>query len=535
MDAAQLDRSEQPGHLAGHPRRGLGSRRSRPDDLLLPGARSQRPRAEQSGGLGRLHLPPEREHGLDRPRSDPAFTWTDYPDPDRSDGLRRAPSAIPARPTTWHPSPARPRDARRSSPGRQSRARTATSSWSPRTRTSATSSTRGSRESRPTRRATASSRRRTATRRPASTGPFCPPTHADGSAALPIDLRTPANPAHFQKQSTPPTLLSPNSVQVFFDQPTFRWTPTLGARRYRIQVAADPTFGDPLDDVVTDATSYSSNTTYPADTVLYWRVRADDENLNGLTWSATGTFQKKLAAPVPSGVEPDLGRHAAGLGMEPDPGRLLVRPLGRLARRDAQGLRRLPHAGDLVPQDDRHGRLPLAGPRELPEADERRGLGPVLGDPVLHAHDRRAGEREDRQRPRPRPAQLGPAARREGVQGADRLEPPTSAESSSRVNRQHELRAADDLDQLHRAAGRSTGAWPRSTRIGTRATGRRSSRSGSSPSCASPSRASLRHKRRATINVRVVDGANRLLKSVLVRVTGAGVKVVGSAPTRSAA
>ncbi|MFL5941149.1 MAG: hypothetical protein ACJ75Q_12655, partial [Gaiellaceae bacterium] len=91
------------------------------------------------------------------------------------------------------------------------------------------------------------------------------------------------------------------------DQPTFRWTPTLGARRYRLQVAADPTFGDPLDDVVTDATSYSSDTTYPADTVLYWRVRADDENLTGLTWSATGTFQKKLGAPVPSAANPVKG------------------------------------------------------------------------------------------------------------------------------------------------------------------------------------------------------------------------------------
>jgi hypothetical protein len=128
----------------------------------------------------------------------------------------------------------------------------------------------------------------------------------DGSDALPLDSLL-SNPANFQKQSTPPTLLSPNSVQVFFDQPTFRWTPTLGARRYRIQVAADPTFGNPLDDVVTDATSYSSNTTYPADTVLYWRVRADDENLNGLTWSATGTFQKKLAAPVASASNPTSG------------------------------------------------------------------------------------------------------------------------------------------------------------------------------------------------------------------------------------
>ncbi len=126
-----------------------------------------------------------------------------------------------------------------------------------------------------------------------------PATLANGADALPLDAFL-SHPANFQKQSTPPTLISPNSVQVFYDQPTFSWTPTLGARRYRIQVAADPTFGNPLDDLVTDATSYSSNTTYPADTVLYWRVRADDENLTGLTWSATGTFQKKLATPVPS-------------------------------------------------------------------------------------------------------------------------------------------------------------------------------------------------------------------------------------------
>ncbi|MDQ2910537.1 MAG: hypothetical protein M3R26_05000 [Actinomycetota bacterium] len=130
-----------------------------------------------------------------------------------------------------------------------------------------------------------------------------PADQASGSDALPLDAFL-SNPSNFQKQSTPPSLVSPSSVQVFFDQPTFRWTPTLGARRYRIQVSQDPSFGAPLDDVVTDATSYSSNTTYPADTVLYWRVRADDENLTGLTWSATGTFQKKLATPVPSASNP---------------------------------------------------------------------------------------------------------------------------------------------------------------------------------------------------------------------------------------
>jgi hypothetical protein len=133
-----------------------------------------------------------------------------------------------------------------------------------------------------------------------------PSANANGSGALPIDLPNSAK-GSFQKQSTPPSLVSPNGVQAFYDQPTFSWTPTLGARRYRLQVSADPTFGNPLDDVTTDATSYSSGTTYPADTVLYWRVRADDENLTGLTWSAVGTFQKKLAAPVPSASNPTQG------------------------------------------------------------------------------------------------------------------------------------------------------------------------------------------------------------------------------------
>jgi hypothetical protein len=113
--------------------------------------------------------------------------------------------------------------------------------------------------------------------------------------------------ADFQKQSFPPTLLSPDNGTIFLGQPTFRWSPVEGARRYRLQVAQDPTFGAPIDDLLTDSTAYSSSTTYPADTVLYWRVRADDENLVGLTWSATGTFQKKLAVPVPDPANPTSG------------------------------------------------------------------------------------------------------------------------------------------------------------------------------------------------------------------------------------
>jgi protein-S-isoprenylcysteine O-methyltransferase Ste14 len=114
-------------------------------------------------------------------------------------------------------------------------------------------------------------------------------------------------PSTFDKRSLPPFRLGPQDGSVTVGHPTFRWTLALGARRYRLQVAQDPTFGDPIDDVLTDSTGYTSNTTYPADTVLYWRVRADDENLIGLTWSSTGTFQKRLPVPAPSSSNPTRG------------------------------------------------------------------------------------------------------------------------------------------------------------------------------------------------------------------------------------
>jgi protein-S-isoprenylcysteine O-methyltransferase Ste14 len=114
-------------------------------------------------------------------------------------------------------------------------------------------------------------------------------------------------PRSFEKRSTPPTILAPASGSAILGQPTFRWTLAEGARRYRLQIAQDPTFGEPIEDVLTNATSYTTSTTYPADTVLYWRVRADDENLIGLTWSSTGTFQKRLPVPIPSPYNPTRG------------------------------------------------------------------------------------------------------------------------------------------------------------------------------------------------------------------------------------
>jgi hypothetical protein len=119
-----------------------------------------------------------------------------------------------------------------------------------------------------------------------------------------------AAPHNFQKQSAPPSRVFPANGNVFLDQPRFQWTPVPGARTYRLQVSQDPSFGNPIDDLTTDSTAYSSNTTYPADTILYWRVRANDENGIGLTWSnavSTWTFQKRLAAPVGSAGNPTQG------------------------------------------------------------------------------------------------------------------------------------------------------------------------------------------------------------------------------------
>jgi hypothetical protein len=143
-----------------------------------------------------------------------------------------------------------------------------------------------------------------------------PSSASNGTTAPPLDALL-AAPANFQKQSTPPVLIAPTPGAVFTGLPTFQWSPVVSARRYRLQVAADPSFSDPIDDLTTDATSYTSNTTYPPDTVLYWRVRADDENLIGLTWSATGTFQKRLSAPALSPDVPTAGETLPVLSWSP--------------------------------------------------------------------------------------------------------------------------------------------------------------------------------------------------------------------------
>jgi hypothetical protein len=115
------------------------------------------------------------------------------------------------------------------------------------------------------------------------------------------------NPQTFDKSSVPPVLDEPADGADVSTWPTFTWEGAENARNYRLQVSQDPSFGNLLDDITTDATAYTSSTTYPAGTPLYWRVRANDWTGQGLNWSPVRTFVRSLPTAAPSAGNPSSG------------------------------------------------------------------------------------------------------------------------------------------------------------------------------------------------------------------------------------
>ena len=128
-------------------------------------------------------------------------------------------------------------------------------------------------------------------------------------------------PRNFRKDSIPAGPVTPAPDGDVTDQPTFSWSNAEGARDYRLQVALDPSFGSLIDDVITSSTSYTSSSTYPADALLYWRVRANADSAPevGLNWSPTMTFRRRLLSPV-IGANPDSDERVPVLTWEPVPG-----------------------------------------------------------------------------------------------------------------------------------------------------------------------------------------------------------------------
>lgn len=133
------------------------------------------------------------------------------------------------------------------------------------------------------------------------------PATTIGGSGVSADAAS-SEPPRFKKDSTKPAIIGPTGgVLVTGAATTFHWNPVLYARRYRIQVADDPTFVNVIQELstnpagaVTDSSAYTSNTAYPGGRTLYWRVQAEAEdgsNFVGLAWSLPASFQK----PVTSG------------------------------------------------------------------------------------------------------------------------------------------------------------------------------------------------------------------------------------------
>jgi hypothetical protein len=119
----------------------------------------------------------------------------------------------------------------------------------------------------------------------------------------------------FNKRSVPPALIGPTDGEDVPVQPLFRWSAVESAATYRLQVAADPGFGELLDDVTTAATAYASTKAYPADTQLFWRVRANTRT-GSLNWSDTRSFRRRLPVPEIAG-NPGGGETIPALAWHP--------------------------------------------------------------------------------------------------------------------------------------------------------------------------------------------------------------------------
>ena len=134
-----------------------------------------------------------------------------------------------------------------------------------------------------------------------------PSSDTDGNPAGNIPSQ--GNYADFEKQTVAPTLLGPDNDATFALPPTFSWTWVPGGKKYHLQVATEPTFASSTrqDDITTAGTEFTAQKTYPAAKTLYWRVQAQDENNNGLTWSETRTFEVDLEQPTLDPATPTLG------------------------------------------------------------------------------------------------------------------------------------------------------------------------------------------------------------------------------------
>jgi hypothetical protein len=142
-----------------------------------------------------------------------------------------------------------------------------------------------------------------------------PTAEPNGNGA--VTAPTQDAPRFFSKNSSPAQPIEPAARATVATQPAFRWTAVPGARSYTLQVDQDATFRTPIVNVTTDSTSYTASATLPADTALYWRVRANDERNTGLRWSEVRAFRRTLPVPALADENPSEGTQIPLLQWKP--------------------------------------------------------------------------------------------------------------------------------------------------------------------------------------------------------------------------
>ena len=127
----------------------------------------------------------------------------------------------------------------------------------------------------------------------------------DGSGGVSDPTTASSYPQTFDLHSVAPTPIEPLAGAVETTQPTFEWSPVVGAYQYKLYVTNNgvPVAGSPF---ITSGTSFTASN-FPASNQLSWKVQALDRSGNGLTFFAAQQFSYSLAAPTFTVTNPTSG------------------------------------------------------------------------------------------------------------------------------------------------------------------------------------------------------------------------------------
>ena len=117
----------------------------------------------------------------------------------------------------------------------------------------------------------------------------CLPSGAGNTRAF---RKTGLAPAHLTSTS------SGDQVQLAWDEQLLTAPNGGGTRGYQVQIASEPQFTSPVQDMAVDQPFYTTVTHLLPDGTWYWRVRAIDGNAANLPWSSTANFSKTADRPA---------------------------------------------------------------------------------------------------------------------------------------------------------------------------------------------------------------------------------------------